>query len=56
MFTVTEGKKKISVAGCRCTKGELNKKEYFKVFRDGETIFDGKIFLLFYFPALHLKT
>lgn len=40
-FTVTEGKRKLSVAGCRCMKGLLVKKNSFKLVRDGEVLSTG---------------
>lgn len=42
-FVVTEGKRKVSVAGCRCTKGLLNKKMTFKLVRDGEVMAQGNL-------------
>ncbi|KAK3599626.1 hypothetical protein CHS0354_029082 [Potamilus streckersoni] len=42
-FKVTEGKKKVSVAGCRCIKGLLNKKLVFNIVRDGKVIHSGKL-------------
>jgi hypothetical protein len=42
-FTVTEGKRKLSVAGCRCMKGLLVKKNSFKLVRDGEVLITGKL-------------
>ncbi|CAN8009315.1 unnamed protein product, partial [Ixodes pacificus] len=40
-FLVNEGRKKIPVAGCRCTKGALRKDALFKVCRNSETIHTG---------------
>jgi len=42
-FTVSDGKKKIFVAGCRCIKGSLNKKKQFKLMRDGEVLLEGEM-------------
>ena len=44
-MVTTEGKKKIPVAGCRCTKGTLDKKKRFRLLRDGEEEFDGEYML-----------
>jgi len=40
-FTVTEGKQKVFVAGCRCSKGMLHKKKLFKLVRDGDVLTTG---------------
>jgi translation initiation factor IF-2 len=40
-FTVTEGKRKVIVAGCRCVKGILQKKNQFKLMRNGEVLHTG---------------
>ena len=40
-FTVTEGKKKLFVAGCRCCKGILHKKKLFKLIRNGDVLTTG---------------
>jgi len=40
-FTVTEGKQKLFVAGCRCCKGMLHKKKLFKLLRSGEVLTTG---------------
>jgi len=40
-FTVTEGKQKVFVAGCRCCKGMLQKKKQFKLVRDGDVLTTG---------------
>ncbi|XP_065565692.1 translation initiation factor IF-2, mitochondrial-like isoform X3 [Artemia franciscana] len=42
-FVITEGKKKIPVAGCRCTKGILKKDAQYRLKRGEEYIFDGKL-------------
>lgn len=41
IFHVTVNKKKIPVAGCRCTKGSLRKKLNFKLLRGEDVIYDG---------------
>ena len=41
VFTISEGNKKVPVAGCRCTRGVLYKKKNFKVIRGDEVVYDG---------------
>lgn len=41
-FFITEGRKEIPVAGCRCIKGALKKANKFRLIRNDEVIFDGK--------------
>ncbi|KAL5008472.1 hypothetical protein ScPMuIL_014053 [Solemya velum] len=43
VFNITDGKKSIPVAGCRCVKGTLNRKMQFKLLRDGEEIYTGHL-------------
>jgi len=47
-FTVTEGKQKVFVAGCRCCKGMLHKKKLFKLVRDGDVLATGGSFYHLY--------
>ncbi|XP_053613225.1 translation initiation factor IF-2, mitochondrial [Plodia interpunctella] len=42
-FVVTEGKKKVPVAGCRCTKGNLARNSLYKVVRNKQVAFEGKL-------------
>lgn len=44
-FEINIGRKKVPVAGCRCSKGVLKRKAQFKVTRNGEEIYSGKIIL-----------
>jgi len=37
-FLINENKKKVPVAGCRCTSGTLKKAALFKVIRDPDTV------------------
>ncbi|XP_041353564.1 translation initiation factor IF-2, mitochondrial-like [Gigantopelta aegis] len=49
VFTITEGTKKVPVAGCRCTRGVLYKKKHFKVLRGEEVVYDGPVSSLKHF-------
>ncbi|XP_046336391.2 translation initiation factor IF-2, mitochondrial-like [Haliotis rufescens] len=49
VFEVTARKKKIPVAGCRCIKGALHRKQGFKVIRSNEVIYNGEIASLKHF-------
>ncbi|XP_028177069.1 translation initiation factor IF-2, mitochondrial [Ostrinia furnacalis] len=42
-FMVTEGKKKVPVAGCRCMKGSLARNALYRVIRGQEVVFEGKL-------------
>lgn len=43
IFEITEGKKEVSVLGCRCVKGVLKKSARYKLMRQGEVIYDGEL-------------
>ncbi|XP_076665944.1 mitochondrial translation initiation factor 2 isoform X2 [Andrena cerasifolii] len=42
-FKIMEGKKKVNVAGCRCTKGVLKKSAMFHLVRGSDTVYTGKL-------------
>lgn len=42
-FFITEGKKEVPVAGCRCIKGSLKKNCKFRLMRNNEVIYDGEV-------------
>lgn len=54
IFHVNDKKKKLTVLGCRCTKGTLKKSYDFKLLRDGVEISNGKykISFIFFFSVL----
>ncbi|KAJ8976862.1 hypothetical protein NQ317_014257 [Molorchus minor] len=42
-FEISEGRKKVTVAGCRCVKGVLKRSAMYKVVRNGEIIYTGPL-------------
>ncbi|XP_011251164.2 translation initiation factor IF-2, mitochondrial isoform X1 [Camponotus floridanus] len=42
-FEITEKKKKVKVAGCRCTKGSLKRNAMYRLIREQETLYTGKL-------------
>lgn len=42
-FLINEGKSKVPVAGCRCTKGSLKKSALFKLIRNGDVLYSGSV-------------
>ncbi|XP_018360625.1 PREDICTED: translation initiation factor IF-2, mitochondrial isoform X2 [Trachymyrmex cornetzi] len=42
-FEITDKKKKVKVAGCRCTKGNLKKNAMYRLMREQEVLFTGKL-------------
>lgn len=42
-FIITEGKQKVTVAGCRCVKGNLRKNASFRLVRGETSIFEGAV-------------
>lgn len=41
LFDITEGRKEVTVLGCRCVKGTLKKAMHYKIKRNDEIIYDG---------------
>lgn len=41
-FIITEGKKKVPVAGCRCTKGMLKRHAQYRLVREVDVIHEGQ--------------
>lgn len=41
-FEITEKKKKVKVAGCRCAKGILKRDAMYRLMREQETLYTGK--------------
>lgn len=41
-FEITDKKKKVKVAGCRCIKGNLRKDGLYRLIRGQDTIYAGK--------------
>ncbi|KAM0728749.1 Translation initiation factor IF-2, mitochondrial [Formica fusca] len=50
-FEITEKKKKVKVAGCRCVKGILKKDAMYRLIREQETLYTGKLVSM-----RHMKT
>lgn len=50
-FEVSDGRKKVNVAGCRCIKGHLKRAAFYKLMRNGQIVFDGNLISM-----RHLKT
>ncbi|KMQ95956.1 translation initiation factor if- mitochondrial [Lasius niger] len=50
-FEVTEKKKKVKVAGCRCVKGNLKKDALYRLIREQDTLYIGKLVSM-----RHMKT
>ncbi|XP_063869292.1 LOW QUALITY PROTEIN: translation initiation factor IF-2, mitochondrial-like [Scylla paramamosain] len=42
-FLITEGRKKVPIAGCRCVKGSLKKNALYRVVRGQETVHEGEL-------------
>ena len=42
-FIITEGKKKIPVAGCRCVKGTLQREANYRIVRGEDVIHEGEL-------------
>ncbi|CAH2046058.1 unnamed protein product, partial [Iphiclides podalirius] len=42
-FLVSEGRRKVPVAGCRCVRGALARAALYRVLRGGEVLFEGKL-------------
>lgn len=42
-FEITDKKKKVKVAGCRCVKGILKKDAMYRLMRGQEILYTGKI-------------
>lgn len=42
-FEITEGRKELTVLGCRCTKGMLKKSHKYKLKRHDEVLYDGEL-------------
>jgi translation initiation factor IF-2 len=51
-FEITDRNKKIPVAGCRATDGSLEKKQLFKLIRNGQVIHRGKLNGFFFFYTI----
>jgi len=44
-FEITDKKKKVKVAGCRCIKGNLKKDAIYRLIREQEVLYTGKIII-----------
>ncbi|KAK6640941.1 hypothetical protein RUM44_012639 [Polyplax serrata] len=42
-FYINQGNKKVPVAGCKCTKGELQKNSKYKIVRGNDILYDGTV-------------
>ncbi|XP_041969846.1 translation initiation factor IF-2, mitochondrial isoform X2 [Aricia agestis] len=42
-FTVSEGRRRVPVAGARCTRGVLQRNALYRVVRNGEVVYEGKL-------------
>lgn len=42
-FEITDKKKKVKVAGCRCVKGNLKKDAMYRLMREEKILYTGKI-------------
>ncbi|CRL07355.1 CLUMA_CG020333, isoform A [Clunio marinus] len=51
IFQITEGRKEVTVLGCRCTKGVLKKNQKYRLMRHDEVIYEGQLESM-----RHLKT
>lgn len=43
IFQVTEGRKEVTVLGCRCSKGMLKKSFKYRLKRNDEVLYDGQL-------------
>lgn len=46
-FEINEGRKKVPVAGCRCTSGLLKRNALFRLIRNGKKVFEGMFKIVF---------
>ncbi|XP_013171174.1 PREDICTED: translation initiation factor IF-2, mitochondrial isoform X1 [Papilio xuthus] len=42
-FVVSEGKRRVQVAGCRCVRGALARHALYRVTRNGQVVYEGKL-------------
>lgn len=40
-FNISDGRKTVPVAGCRCTKGVLKRSSLYRLIRDGNIVYEG---------------